>query len=423
MIPRREDLSSARDGSIPIESLDDDGSGEGEVTGRDSGRRGVKRILSLTQWILVPLILLAGIGAFSLMIALREEPQQQVQEEYSPLVSVITTSIGNQAVDVRGNGAVTAQTRVDLVPQVGGRIIRIHPALRAGGKFSADEVLLEIEPIDYELTVVQAGSEVAAAKRRLEQERAEAESALEEWALMHPGEAAPELVARIPQILEAEANVKAAEARLRLAEINLERTKVSMSFDGRVIDSKVDVGEVVPPNVSVGMVYSNEIFEVPVPLEFDQLSWIGAASDGVAGSPAVAHTRIAGTQYEIPGEVVRIESELDSMSRLARAIVQIEAEDIPASVRDKVIPGLFVDVSIGGESLDAVTALPRSVMRENQTVWLVEDERLIMAQPEILYESAREVLVRGIPEDSLIITSQLEVVTQGMKVRTREASR
>ena len=231
------------------------------------------------------------------------------------------------------------QTRIDLVPQVGGQIISIHPSLRAGGRFVANEILLEIEPIDYELSVIQAESEVAAAARKLELERAEADAALQEWAVLHAEEAAPKLVARKPQILEAEANVKAAQARLRLAELNLSRTRLSMPFDGRVVSSSVDAGEVVPANMSVGIVYSNEVFEIPVPLEYDQLSWIRAASGKEPGSDASISIRIAGTLYDIDGEVVRIESELDAVSRLARAIVRLTPEQIPEKVRDKFIPG------------------------------------------------------------------------------------
>ena len=83
---------------------------------------------------------------------------------------------------------------------------------------------------------------------------------------------------------------------------------------------------------------------------------------------------------------------------------------------------MFVDVRIVGEALTSVTSLPRSVIRDNQSVWTVQDGRLNISQPEIIYESASDVLVRGLPADSLIISSQLEVVTNGMKVRLRESA-
>ena len=314
MNPRREEVIIDREdaGSVDVGQV---GATSEAPNGAGSTRSSpIKRLLSVTQWILVPLILLVGLGAFALLVGLKEEPKQLVRQEYAPLVSVTRTVIEDRTVDIAGNGAVTAQTRIDLVPQVGGRIIRIHPSLRAGGRFEANEILLEIEPIDYELSVIQAESEVAAASRKLEQEKAEADAALEEWAVIQPDEEAPELVARKPQILEAEANVKAAEARVRLAELKLSRTRLSMPFDGRVISIDVDVGEVVLPNISVGMVYSNEVFEIPVPLEFDQLSWIKVATDEEAGSDALISVRIAGELYELTGEVVRIESELNSVS-------------------------------------------------------------------------------------------------------------
>jgi multidrug efflux pump subunit AcrA (membrane-fusion protein) len=245
---------------------------------------------------------------------------------------------------------------------------------------------------------------------------------MEEWVVLHPDEPAPALVARKPQISEAEAGVRAAHARLRQAELNLSRTRLSMPFDGRVISISADVGEVVPPNQSVGLVYSNEVFEIPVPLEFDELSWIRASRDGQPGSEAIISVRIAGIEYEIVGEVARIESELDPVSRLARAIVRLYPEEIPSIARDSFIPGLFVDVTIAGPVLESVSALPRASVREGQTVWLVEDGRVRIIAPEVVFESASEVIVRNLPRDAVIISSQLDVVTRGMKVRTRDSS-
>jgi RND family efflux transporter MFP subunit len=393
-----------------------------QIVGNKSRRGPMRRLLTLSQWILVPVILLAGIVALVTLVSLREEPVPQVLQEYAPLVSVMTVSTENRAVNISGNGVVTARTRVELVPQVGGRIISIHPSMRAGGRFSAGEELIQIEQVDYELAVIQAESEVAAAVRKLELEQAEADASVEEWIALNPDEPAPGLVARKPQISEAEANVRAAEARMRQADLNLSRTRLSMPFDGRVIRITADEGGVVMPNQAVGVVYSTEVFEIPVPLEFDELSWIRAARDDVPGSEAKIDIRIAGVDYTLIGEVARIESELDSVSRLARAIVRIRSDEIPPEARDSFIPGLFVDVLILGPTLDSVSVLPRSSVREGETAWLIEEDRLQIYPLDVVFESAGDVIVKDLPEDAIVVSSQLDVVTKGMKVRTRSVA-
>ncbi|MGB5155866.1 hypothetical protein [Desulfobacterium sp. N47] len=45
---------------------------------------------------------------------------------------------------------------IRLVPQVGGKVVYISPALVNGGEYKKDEVLLKIDPADYEIAVTLA---------------------------------------------------------------------------------------------------------------------------------------------------------------------------------------------------------------------------------------------------------------------------
>jgi len=383
----------------------------------------MQRLVRSYQWIVQPL-LVAAILVFGFVGAMgftmfKEEPRSAERVSYSPLVRVIQTDIGMQQVTVRGNGTLQARTRINIVPQVGGRISYIHPYLRNGGLFRADEVLIEIEAIDYELAVTQSEAEVAAARTTLELELAEAEAAREEWQALNPEKPLPKLVGRQPQINEAKSALKAAGARLAQARLELKRTKLQMPFDGRVVEASIDVGEVISPNQKIGVVYSSERYEIPVPLEIDELAWIDIPEpdQGREGSRAAIHIRIGEQEHALTGQVIRIESELESLSRFARVVVALNAADIPAGLKQKVIPGLFVDVSIDSRELQDVTLLPRSVLRQGERLWIVDDGQLKFVEPNIVYRSEQEIFVRDLPGDTRVVTSGLDVVTEGMRVQ------
>ena len=97
------------------------------------------------------------------------------------------SQITDVPVVVNGHGEVVARVAVDVVPQVAGQVVKIHPSLVAGGFFSAGEVLVVIDPRDYELAVERGQAAVARAKVSLEREQAEAVVAREEWDELHPG--------------------------------------------------------------------------------------------------------------------------------------------------------------------------------------------------------------------------------------------
>lgn len=389
----------------------------------------MKKISHSYNWIVQPL-LVVGILVFGFVGAMgfsmfKEEPRKAERETYAPLVRVLETEVSTEQVIVEGNGTLEARTRINIVPQVGGRITYIHPNLRAGGTFKANETLIEIERIDYELAVTQNEAQVAAARTTLELEQAEADAAREEWISLNPNKKVPTLVGREPQIAEAKAEVKSAEARLTQARLDLQRTRVRMPFDGRVVDAMIDVGEVLAANQQVGVVYSSEIFEIPIPLEVDQLAWIEVPNKtaGIDGSVVKIHVRLGDARHDLPGRVTRIESELEELSRFARVVVTLLPKDIPAALKEKVIPGLFVDVSIMSQQLAQVTLMPRAALRQGNIIWTVDnDNQLQFMTPDIVYKSDDEILVRDLANGTQVVRSNLEVVTEGMQVRIIEDS-
>lgn len=384
------------------------------------------RIGSLFRWWLQPLLVLAVlalgfVGAMGLSSS-REAPPRQEQASYAPVVRVRAITVSSLPVVVRGHGALEARTRIDLIPQVGGAVTAIHPELRAGGRFRAGEVLARVQAVDYELALARARAEVSSASTALEVQRAEAEAASSEWTLLHPEEPVPELVGRQPQIEEAEARLQAARAQVESAELDLARTELRLPFDGCVLAASIDVGQVIAPNQAVGSVYATDVFEVPVPLESDELRWIELPADrpGAEGSPARVHVRAGGEVLTLEGRAVRLEGRLDATSRLARLVIQVRPEGPTPRLSARILPGLFADVEIEGGSLENVTALPRETLREGGVVWVVEDGRLVFVTPVVERADGDSVYVSGLPPGAQVVTSNLEVVTDGMQVRVQE---
>jgi RND family efflux transporter MFP subunit len=383
----------------------------------------MNKLIKTYHWIIQP-ILVVGILIFGFIGAMSfslfdGEPDKAERVKYSPLVSILTTEISNQNIIIKGNGTIEARTRINMVPQVGGRINYIHNNLRAGGSFKKNDLLVEVESIDYELAITQDEAALATARTNLELEKAEAEASKEEWNALNPSTPVPTLVGRKPQIVEAEANVKSAQARLAQSKLNLKRTQIRMPFNGRVVQASVDVGEVVSANQQIGVVYSNERFEIPISLEVDQLSWINVpdAENNTDGNIVDIYIKDGDKTHQLKGKVTRIESELEELSRFARVIVSLLYSDIPKQFRNKVIPGLFVSVDIHSQELHDVTAIPRTALRQNNTLWIVKNEKLFVIQPNIVLNSDQQVIVTALEAGTMIVTSDLDIVTEGMQIR------
>lgn len=377
--------------------------------------------MSRTKWqvVLPILVLLAGAGATAALISSRKVPERVERPVRGPLVTVERVAASDVEVEVTGHGEVSPRVRVDLAPQVTGRIVEVHPSLVTGGRLRAGATLLAIDPRDYELAVDRSRAAVASAETVLEREQAESEAARAEWRDVHGDEAPPALLAREPQIREARARLAAARADLADAELDLERTRLTLPFDGLVIEESADVGQLVSAGQKVATVYGTRAVEVRVPLADGELAWFDLPQAGGAAPDAVVSTKFAGELHSWTGRVDRLEGQVDPRSRMVNVVVVVDRPFDGAGGRPPLYPGTFVDVTIEGRRLEDVVTVPRSALREGDQVWVVAEGVLDIRDVEVLRrDRGRAYLGRGLEPGESIVTSSLDAVTDGMAVRT-----
>jgi multidrug resistance efflux pump len=159
---------------------------------------------------------------------------------------------------IRTRGVIRAHNEVVLTPQVSGKIIRILPGFEDGAFFAEGDVLVELDPQDFETAVIAAEAQLARAISSHAQEQTRANQAKLNWEDLGYDEEPTELVLRIPQLREAEAVRDSAKAQRAQAKRTLERTKVRAPFDGRVRRRTVGLGQSVGPGTALGSIFAIE---------------------------------------------------------------------------------------------------------------------------------------------------------------------
>ena len=387
-------------------------------------------------------ILALGAASYALLTSLRTPPPRVAGVSQEPLVETVGAPPGPTRVVVRAQGTVRPDRQIDLVPQVGGRIVWISEDLEAGGFFSAGEVLARIDPEDYHLALDQAEAEVARARYQLEIARAEAEVAAEEWKRLQVqgGSEPSDLALHVPQVRLAEATLRAAQARLREAGLRLERTRLEAPFSGRVGATDLALGQYVSPGRSVARLYGTERAEVPVPVPDEELAWIDipgprppSPDQALVGGPGpeqprqpaapgqvLLRARYAGAERTWRGRVVRTEGQIDPRSRMVHLVIEVDDPyGARAGATAPLTAGLFVDAEIQGRLLPEIRTIPRRALRAGGVVWLAEEGRLRMRPVEVVRLGREEALVRFEADPGArVITSRLRGPTDGMAVRT-----
>jgi len=382
--------------------------------------------------ILIPIATVAGALAVAvILVVARPHAAPEIHPPPVPLVRAVTVKAEPIRLIVRAQGRVAPRAEIDAAAEVAGKIVEVSPSLAAGGFFAEGELLARIDPRDYELAVERAKADVAQAEVAVAREEAEAEVAVREWRALREGRP-PALVAREPQLAEARARLAAARATLEQARTDLDRTAIRAPFAGRVRSENADVGQYVTRAMTIARIYSTDVAEIRVPLPDHELAHIdlplahAAASPGTTGKPeAIVHAEFGGAAHEWRGLVVRTEGQIDPATQVLYAVVEVAdpyglahgGASAPLAV------GLFVNVDVLGKTVEAAYALPRSAMRGESAVLVIDEaDRLRFRQVEVLRREPERVIVRaGLGDGERVCVSPLEVAVDGMQVRVAES--
>ena len=283
------------------------------------------RVLVRLLKVILPVAVLglAAVAAVA-MIASRPNVVTQPPPIAPPGVRVHQVNLESVHVSVTSQGTVRPRTETQIVPEVAGRVIWVAPSFASGGFFEQGDVLLRIDPFDYEQAVISARSQLSQARLRLAQEEAEAEVAQREWDALGFGDPRA-LTLREPQLEEARASVAAAEANLVRSERDLERANVTAPYAGRVRTKTVDVGQFVTVGSAIATIYGVDVAEVRLPLPDEELAYLDLPLTYRGSAPRVGprvrlRTTFAGSDYEWDGRIVRTESEIDPVSRMVHLV-------------------------------------------------------------------------------------------------------
>lgn len=334
---------------------------------------------------LLPLIILAGcvwVGYWFLT----NKPKQKTMEMPPLIVSVegVTLKKTTHQVKVSSQGTVQPRTRSTLLPEVAGKIIEVSPSFRPGGFFKRDDLLVRLDAVDYDTSVTVAEAAVALAKVTLAEEQAKAEQARENWKALGRVGAPGDLVSRAPQVARAQADLAAAQARVVKARRDVERTIIRAPYDGQVLEQAADVGQYVGQGTIVGKIFATDYVEIRLPLPERESQHLNLPEHFRDAATAAVLTKVhlrttyVGRPVIWEGQVVRVESSLDTETRQPTAVAQVM--DPYAKRADGMPPlkiGQFVEAEIEGNMLNDVYLIPRSAVRAGNEIILITSQNTL----------------------------------------------
>ena len=364
-------------------------------------------------------IIVVGFGLAAALLNTGPTITPQAPVAKPPLVRALTVQPSDFEFEATARGVVMPRSETDLIAEVSGRVVELSQSLVTGGFFKEDDVLLRIDPLDYEIALEQASAQVQRAVSELATARKNFERQRNLSKRQSTSESLEDDARNRLQI--AEAAQREAKARLASAERELERTVVRAPYDGRVRTEQVDLGQFLNRGSRLARLYAIDAAEVRLPIKDDELAFLNISlRDGSAWEkrPSVSlSAEFAGAVHRWTGEIVRTEGELDPKTRMIQLVASV-AE--PYRVDTTPLPvGLFVDAVITGGVQPNIVRLPRVAMVSPSEVYIVDSsERLVRRTVTVLRSQGDFVYIsEGLLKGDRVCLSRLATAMPGMKVR------
>lgn len=370
-------------------------------------------------------ILLAG--AATILLIFNTEPEATrsgATKETAMLVDVVEVERDNFTPVIRAMGTVMPSQDITLSPRVGGEVMELSENFTPGGYVEEGEMLLQIDPADYRNILQQRRSELQQAQTNLTIEMGRQNVAQQDYELLDDSLANENkaLVLREPQLNAARSDVQSAEAAVQQAELDLQRTTIRAPFDAYILSRNTNVGSQVAPGNNLARLVGLETYWVETTVPSSTLRWIDIPQNGDTGATVRIRNRTSWQEDEHrEGTIFRLIGALENETRMARLLVSVpdphgyltENSDQP-----RLMIGSFVEASIQAEELENVVRLSRDYIRQNDNVWVMENDTLRIRNADILFQDANYAYIsEGLEDGEQVVTTNLSTVVDGAPLR------
>jgi len=391
-----------------------------------TGKPGKSKVVgrNILRIVISLLLIAAGIGGARFLITTKPKANKRPPVKMEPLVRTKTLQPENYTVKIPAMGTVIPAREISLEAQVAGEIIYMHPEFTEGGMLPEGIKILQINAKDYELAVQQKQKALADAEYAFKLEEGHQDVARREWDLLYGdqkiNEVESELALRKPHLEKVKVEIAAAKADLEQAKINQARTTLTAPFNVLVLNRHVNLGSQVTPQEKIADLVGTDVYWVQISLPVERLRWI-QIPNGQGGSGASVKI-VYRQDYVRSGRVIRLLPDLSKEGRMARLLIEVNDPldfRIKKKKRPMLLLGEYVRVLIEGEELHDVYRIPRSALRNDNEIWLVDDEsRLAIHKIKTIWRDEEVVVIQdGFKPGERLVVSGLAAPVAGMAVR------
>lgn len=414
-----------------------------------------------------------AVGVIALVTAIKMKPQLPVKPagDRARIVETIPLELRASAPLAIGFGKVEPKVEWKAIAEVSGRVVYRNPMLQKGQVLQAGTEVIRIDPLDYELKLVQAQADLKSAQTslaKLSQEEAnlkqtlkieknrlaiankelERKQNLRKKGLTSQSDVDQQTQSALSQrkiVLDienqiglmpdekrvAQALVKVNGSKVEEAQRSLEKTIITLPYDLRIAEVDIEQDQVVNQQQTMIVAHGINTMEVEAQLSIHDMhtlaSSLGEFERDTSGIPK-PDTSFINARIELnsgnvtatwPAKVSRISETVDPNQATAGVILEITQDyrDLNPASAPPLVNGMFVRAYIEGQA-NPNWVIPERALHGNKVYLLNDLNQLDIRPVEVLYRRDNQVIIDGdFEQGEKLILNDLLPAIEGMQLK------
>ena len=406
--------------------------------------------------VILPIILIAAslVGA-SYLRATKPEviPSDDAETVWAVRAATIEHRDHQPVLDLYGE--LVSGREVTIRPDVAGEVIEASPKLSEGGRFAKGDVILRIDPFDYQAAVDDIEAQIAEARarraelqatrvsenmmleldreqlalvrrdveryERLSGSRAASEKAFDDARIASSRQTATvsqreqSLVVLDARIAQQDAALQRLAVSKRRAERDLADTTVIAPFDGVIANVGAELGQRLTATDLIGRLIDDQQLEISFQLSFSDFGRLWQS--GLIGQKVSGRWTLGKTTFVLPATIARVVPTIDPASGGVTVFATIDDPHQGIPLR----PGAFIEVEMQDRLYEDVVELPASALFGKDRVYVIEDDHLREMTVDLVAARGDVVLIdTDLVEGAEVVISRLAEIGPGLKVEVVE---
>lgn len=365
----------------------------------------------MRKFILSLLGLALVVGAFfaSQAIILANQRERPKPKKVIKTVFVEQVENGTVPIEISAQGNLVAQKRLELYTEVQGILKTGAKLFKPGQEYRKGQTLLSLDASEFYASVQSQKSalhnQITAIMPDL---RLDYPEAFEKWQAYLSSFDVDKAIPPLPPIgSEREGyfitgnNIQSAYFNVKNLEQRLGKYRVSAPFNGIVTEALVTEGTLVRAGQKLGEFIDTSRYEleVAIPKAYADLLKVGSKVQLTAAEKATAYT----------GTVTRVNGNIDQASQTINAYISVKGEGLRE--------GIFLEAVLQAKEEQEAISIPRELLQPNDKLFTLKDSILDIIAVDPVYFSEKQVVVKGIPNGTTILSKPVPGAYAGMLVK------